>query len=72
VADKLPNTVEKLDTAADKLPKAVDQLCEVVDKLPKTVGKMHIAENTNLDNLAGNYGSLQNNYTSYVSYILYA
>jgi len=65
-ADKLPDTVEKLDRAADKLPKAVDKLWEVVDKLPKIVGKVHIAENTNLDDLAGNYGSLQNNFSSYV------
>jgi len=65
MADKLPDTVEKLDSAVDKLPKAVDQLWEVVDNLPKTVGKMYIAD-TNLDNLAGNYGNLQINFISYV------
>ena len=50
--DKLPNTVGK---SADKLPKAVDRLCEAIDKLPKVVGKVHITENTDLDDFTGSY-----------------
>jgi len=34
----------------DAVEKLQDKL-NTTDKLPKTVGKMHIAENTNLDNL---------------------
>ena len=46
-ADKLPDVVKKLSSAADKLPETVDQLCETV-KLSKPVGKLHFADNTNL------------------------
>jgi len=70
-ADKLPDTVEKLDSAADKLPKAVDQLWEAIDKLSKTVVDNVQIANTNLDNLAGNYGSLQINFSSYIRMCIY-
>ena len=43
LADKLPDTVEKLDIAADKLPDAIEKLDTVADKLPDTVEKLNTA-----------------------------
>jgi len=42
-ANKLPDTVEKLDTAADKLPDTVEKLDTAADKLPDTVEKLDTA-----------------------------